>query len=170
MVAELVDRALMSSGQQAEMSLTAMRASTAGNEKSRAQTTIDQEISVKAFAAKLKALADVTQESSSSSLHVTTDLKGLTEVSLVRRLSKQEHFATPAQVSPRMSTITKFGAVAVDDPFVRVNGLITDSMSSVNRQRWNYQDREILFHINRNKSLWLRKTEDMTNEKHTSFF
>ena len=42
----------------AEMSLAAVRASTAGNENSRAHATIDQEISAEALAEELKTLAD----------------------------------------------------------------------------------------------------------------
>ena len=44
----------------------------------------------------------------------------------VRRLAEQEHFAALAQLRSRISAITKFGADADNDPFVKVNDLITD--------------------------------------------
>ena len=44
----------------------------------------------------------------------------------VKQLAEQEHFATLAQLRSRTSAITKFGADADNDPFVKVKDLITD--------------------------------------------
>ena len=47
----------------------------------------------------------------------------------VRWLADQEHSATLAQLRSRISAITKFGADADNDPFVKVKDLITDLIS-----------------------------------------
>ena len=47
-------------------------------------------------------------------------------VTVVRRLAEQGHSAALAQLRSRISAITKFGADADNDPFVKVKDLIMD--------------------------------------------
>ena len=69
------------------------------------------------------------QESSSASLQTTRDLEGLEVVTLIRRLSKQEHTAALDQLTLRISAIMKFGAGTGEDPCARVKGLIKGLIS-----------------------------------------
>ena len=95
---------------------------------------------MKVFAEELKAWTEATQglqsetdgadghtyslfqENSSDALQTPTGLKGFDMITAVRRLAEQEHFAALAQLRSRISAITKFGAVADNDPFVMVKG------------------------------------------------
>ena len=99
---------------------------------------------MKVFAEKLKAWTEATQvlqsetdgadghtyslfqENSSAALQTPTDLKGFDMMTVVRRLAEQEHFAALAQLRSRISAITKFGADADNDPFVKEKDLIMD--------------------------------------------
>ena len=126
----------------AEKSLAALMESQAAG-KSQPRTT-SRLGSVKVFAEELKAWAEATQvlqsetdgadgqtysllqESSSAALQTSKDFKGFDMMSAVRRLAEQEHSAALAQLGSRISAITKFGADADIDPFVKVKDLITD--------------------------------------------
>ena len=108
------------------------------------QVASDHEASVKVFAEELKAWTEATQvlqsetdgadghtyslfqENSSAALQTPTDLKGFDMMTVVRRLAEQEHFAALAQLRSRISAITKFGADADNDPFVKEKDLIMD--------------------------------------------
>ena len=108
------------------------------------QVASDHEASVKVFAEELKAWTEATQvlqsetdgadghtyslfqEISSAALQTPTDLKGFDMMTVVRRLAEQEHFAALAQLRSRISAITKFGADADNDPFVKEKDLIMD--------------------------------------------
>ena len=97
---------------------------------------------MKVFAEELKAWTEATQvlqsetdgadayslfqEKSSAASQTPTDLKGFDMMTAVRRLPEQEHFATLAQLRSRISAITKFGADADHDPFVKEKDLIMD--------------------------------------------
>ena len=61
------------------------------------------------------------RESSNVALQTSvTDLKSLKVVTMVRRLTAQEHPAAHAQLASHISAIMKFGVGADDDPFVKV--------------------------------------------------
>ena len=127
---------------EAEKSLVALMTSQAVNKSSYAQVPSDHEASRKAFADELKALPEATQvlqsetggadgqtyslfqENLSAALQTWTDLKGIDMVTAVRRLAEQEHSAALSQLGLRISAVTKFGAGADDDPFVKVKDLI----------------------------------------------
>merc|ERR1719383_669617 len=129
---------------EAEKSLAAVLASEAASKNSCAQVAADHEVSVKAFAEELKALADATQVlksetgaaeghtyslfqvSSFSGVHTTVDLKGFEVVTMVRRLAQKEHSAALSQLASRISAVMKFGAGAGEDPFAKVKELITE--------------------------------------------
>ena len=128
----------------AEKSLAALMASQAAGKSSCTQVASDHEASVKVFAEELKAWTEATQvlqsetdgadghthslfqENSNAAFQTSTDLKGFDMMTAVRRLVEQEHFAALAQLRSRISAITKFGADADNDPFVKVKDLITD--------------------------------------------
>ena len=119
-------------------------ASQAAGKSSCTQVASDHEASVKVFAEELKAWTEATQvlqsetdgadghtyslfqENSSAALQTSTDFKGFDMMTAVRRLAEQEHFAALAQLRPRTSAITKCGADADNDSFVKVKDLITD--------------------------------------------
>ena len=127
----------------AEKSLAALMASQAAGKSSCTQVVSDHETSVKVFE-ELKAWTEATQvlqsetsgddrqtyslfqENSSAAVQTSTDFKGFDVRTAVKQLAEQEHFATLAQLRSRTSAITKFGADADDDPFVKVKDLITD--------------------------------------------
>merc|ERR1719383_506240 len=129
---------------EAEKSLAAVLASEAASKNSCAQVAADHEVSVKAFAEELKALADATQVlksetgaaeghtyslfqvSSFTGVHTTVDLKGFEVVTMVRRLAQKEHSAALSQLASRISAVMKFGAGAGEDPFAKVKELITE--------------------------------------------
>ena len=128
----------------AEKSLAAWMASQAAGKSSCNQVALDHLASVKVIAEKLKAWTEATkvlqserdgtdgrayslfQENSSAALQTSSDFKGFDMMTAVRRLAEQEHFAALAQPRSRISAITKFGADADNDPFVKVKDLITD--------------------------------------------
>ena len=56
-------------------------------------------------------------------------MSGFEVVTVVRRLAKKEHSAALAQLVSRISAIMMFCAGAGADPFVKVKGLITDSIN-----------------------------------------
>ena len=60
------------------------------------------------------------RESSSVALQTSTDLKSLKVVTMVRRLTAQEHSGADGQLASCISAIMKFGVGADGDPFVRV--------------------------------------------------
>ena len=62
------------------------------------------------------------QENSSDALQTPTDLV----MTAVKQLAEQEHFAALAQLRSRISPITKSDADDGNDPFVKVQDLITD--------------------------------------------
>eukprot|EP00450_Noctiluca_scintillans_P002421 CAMPEP_0194482150 /NCGR_PEP_ID=MMETSP0253-20130528/4235_1 /TAXON_ID=2966 /ORGANISM="Noctiluca scintillans" /LENGTH=688 /DNA_ID=CAMNT_0039321673 /DNA_START=47 /DNA_END=2116 /DNA_ORIENTATION=+ len=129
---------------ESEKSLTAVEASQAASKSSCAQVASDHEVSVAAFEAELKAMAEATQVLQSETggaegqtyslfqvisdtgLRTTTDLKGFEVVMMVRRLAQKEHSAALAQLASRISAVMKFGAGAGEDPFLKVKDLITD--------------------------------------------
>ena len=128
----------------AEKSLAALMASQAAGKSSCNQVALDHLASVKVFAEEVKAWTEATQvlqsetdgadghtyslsqENSSAALQTPTDLIGFIMMTGVRRLAEQEHFAALAQPRSHISAITKFGADADNDPFVKVKDLITD--------------------------------------------
>ena len=71
------------------------------------------------------------QENSSGALQTSTDFKGFDMITAVKRLAEQEHFAALAQLRSRISAITKFGADADSDIFVKVKDLIMDLINQV---------------------------------------
>ena len=117
----------------AEKSLVTLVVSQAEGTSSCTQVVSDHEASVKIFEEELKAWTEAThvlqsetdgadghtysllQENSSDALQTPTDLKGFDMTTAVRRLAEQEHFAALAQMSSRISAITKFGADADND-------------------------------------------------------
>ena len=106
--------------------------------------TADHEVSAKTSAEELKTLAEATQvlqsetcgadgqmyslfqENPNAALQTSTDLKGFDMMTAVRQLAEQEHSTALAQLRSRTSAITKFGADADNDPFVKMKDLITD--------------------------------------------
>ena len=71
-------------------------------------------------------VAELGCSSASVGSETSTDLKGFDMGTVVRQLAEQEHSAALAQLRSRISPITKSGANDGNDPFVKVQDLITD--------------------------------------------
>ena len=71
-------------------------------------------------------VAELGCSSASVGSETPTDLKGFDMMTAVRELAEQEHLAALAHLRSRISPITKSGADAGNDPFVKVKDLITD--------------------------------------------
>ena len=67
----------------------------------------------------------------SSGSETSTHLAGSEEVTVVRRLAKEENSPSLPHLASRISTILKFGAGTGVDPFAKVKGLITELISPV---------------------------------------
>ena len=129
---------------EAEKSLAALMTSQAVSKSSHTQVASDHEASVKVFAEELKAWTEATQvlqsetdgfdghtyslfqENPNAALQTSTDLKGFDMMTAVRQLAEQEHSTALARLASRISAITKFGADADNDPFVKEKDLIMD--------------------------------------------
>merc|ERR1719433_1883943 len=103
------------------------------------QVAADHEATVKARNEELKAIAtakkileDTTSGAASqtySMLQVArsqsrADLAGLEVVQIVKQLARKHHSSALAQLASRMTAAIRFGAVAGEDPFAKVKGLI----------------------------------------------
>ena len=133
---------------EAEKSLAALMTSQAVSKSSYTQVASGHEASVKIFAEELKAWTEATevlqsetsgddrqtyspfQENPNAALQTPTDLKGFDMMTAVRQLAEQEHSAALAQLASCISAITKFGADADNDLFMKVKDLITDLIRS----------------------------------------
>merc|ERR1719203_2631635 len=71
------------------------------------------------------------QRRSGSALMTSADLKNAEVVRFVRRLAKDQHSEALAQLASKIAAITKYGAAAGDDPFVKVKGLIKDMIAKL---------------------------------------
>mmetsp|Transcript_48192 Transcript_48192/g.90252 ORF Transcript_48192/g.90252 Transcript_48192/m.90252 type:complete len:707 (+) Transcript_48192:69-2189(+) len=69
-----------------------------------------------------------------STLRTRTDLANAEIVALVKKLAKQHHSATLAQLASRIATVFKYGAQAGEDPFVKVKGLISDLIAKLEKE------------------------------------
>jgi len=117
------------------------------------QTAADHEASnasraeeLKAIAAARKVLAETTAGAEtqayslvqingelgvSSRLHTRADLANVEVVTLVKKLAKEYHSSTLAQLASRISAVVKYGSAAGEDPFVKVKSLITDLITKL---------------------------------------
>mmetsp|Transcript_105564 Transcript_105564/g.278789 ORF Transcript_105564/g.278789 Transcript_105564/m.278789 type:complete len:705 (-) Transcript_105564:135-2249(-) len=117
------------------------------------QTAADHEASkasraeeLKAIAAAKKVLAETTsgaeaqayslvqinvESGVSSRLRTRADLANVEVVTLVKRLAKEYHSSTLAQLASRISAVVKYGSAAGEDPFVKVKALITDLITKL---------------------------------------
>merc|ERR550532_3994629 len=116
------------------------------------QTAADHEATVAARKEELKVIADARQmlaDTSSgavsqtyslfqvvatSKLQTHADLAGREVVELVRRLAKQEHSSTLAQLASRIAAVARYGASNGEDPFAKIKGLIQDMIAKLERE------------------------------------
>merc|ERR1719336_2675704 len=113
------------------------------------QTAADHEATVNARNEELKAIATarkILEETTSgaakesySLLQVTrlqthADLAGLEVVQLVKKLARNHHSASLAQLASRMTAAIRFGSMSGDDPFAKVKGLIQAMIEKLEEQ------------------------------------
>jgi len=66
-----------------------------------------------------------------SSMQTQADLAQAEVVTLLRRLAKQQHSATLAQLASRVAAVVRFSGKGAEDPFVKVRQLIQDLLSKL---------------------------------------
>merc|ERR1719183_307225 len=71
------------------------------------------------------------QVKAGSQMNSRADLANAELVSLVKKLAKEHHSATLAQLASRIAAVYKYSASSGDDPFVKVKGLITDLIAKL---------------------------------------
>ena len=120
----------------AEMSLAAVPASTAGNENSRAHATIDQEISVKAFAEELKTLTDALFQFAERLTEISH--KSLPLKKAIDLLNKMQTDSTQDTANDQV----------VIDKTDRCMG-VADDLISIDKKGLNFQNCEELVRIRR---------------------
>ena len=131
-----------------------MLASDAARKNSCAQVASDHEVSVKAFAEELKAVADATQVlrsetgaaegltyslfkvSASTGVQTTMDLKGFEVVTMVKRVTGKEHSAALIQLASRTTAVMKFCVCAGEDPFAIDHGLDQKASSEASHKSY----------------------------------
>jgi peptidoglycan hydrolase CwlO-like protein len=70
-------------------------------------------------------------EQSSSQLRSRSDLVNAEVVSLVKKLAREHHSASLAQLASRIAAVYKYSTSSGEDPFVKVKGLITDLIAKL---------------------------------------
>merc|ERR1719160_1842166 len=66
-----------------------------------------------------------------SRLQTRADLANVEVVRLVKKLAKDHHSAALAQLASRIGAVIRYGAAGGEDPFGKVEGLITDMISKL---------------------------------------
>jgi len=66
-----------------------------------------------------------------SRLQTRADLANIEVINLVKKLARDHHSATLAQLASRIGAVIRFGAAAGDDPFAKVKSLISDMLSKL---------------------------------------
>jgi len=69
-----------------------------------------------------------------SSLHTRADLANAEIVNLVKKLARDQHSATLAQLASRIAAVIKYGSSNGEDPFEKVKALISDMIVKLEKE------------------------------------
>merc|ERR1719345_22363 len=73
-------------------------------------------------------------QTSGSALHSRADLANAEIINMLKKLAKEQHSATLAQLASRISAVIKYGASSGEDPFVKIRGLIADMINKLQKE------------------------------------
>jgi len=134
-----------------DLSVTKKELAAAQNELATAssecmQVAADHEVAVAgrneelAVIAKAKKILEETSsggvEQSYSFLQVTNraQLKSSEVVAVIKKLAREQHSSSLAQLASRIATVAKYGAGSGDDPFAKIKGLIGDMIAKLEKE------------------------------------
>jgi hypothetical protein len=69
-----------------------------------------------------------------SSLHTRADLANAEIVSLIKKLAREHHSSTLAQLASRIQAVVRYGSSSGEDPFEKVKGLIRDMIVKLEKE------------------------------------
>jgi hypothetical protein len=73
-------------------------------------------------------------QTTGSSLMTRADLANAEIVSLLKKLAKDQHSATLAQLASRVSAVIRYGSSSGEDPFEKIKGLIADMIVKLEKE------------------------------------
>merc|ERR1719390_119486 len=64
-------------------------------------------------------------------LRTRADLANMEVVTLIKKLAREQHSTSLAQLASRLSAVIRYGASSGDDPFAKIKGLISDMIAKL---------------------------------------
>jgi hypothetical protein len=74
------------------------------------------------------------QTGSQTRLHTRADLANMEVVTLIKRLAREQHSNSLAQLASRLNAVIRYGATSGDDPFAKIKGLINDMIAKLMKE------------------------------------
>jgi hypothetical protein len=76
----------------------------------------------------------VQSSETGSSLHTRADLANAEIVNLVKKLARDQHSASLAQLASRIAAVIRYGSSTGEDPFAKVRGLVSDMIAKLEKE------------------------------------